>query len=375
MSDYNIQHTTEWPLTTRYIIGIGLAVAFVALSMLVRPLWGPLVIAFLLNIILLPGVKLLHRRLKLKRGLAVNVVFFAVLLLLIGLSTAGGALAVSRISLIEVDLEQALDQFLSIILQPINIFGYTFAPPDVLSGFDLGDTFRQVLAVIPGGALDVLGSVSTNLLWAVVVFALTYYFLAEGPTVFSALVNAVNEDYRPEWRRLINEVVKVWNTFLWGQLLIFVIMFVPTVGSVYFVIWLYGQGWLPVPPLVLVIIVVVVYSLVQQIDNFFLRPYLFAETLKLHPMLILTGLITATLIGGALGLLIIVPLMGSIGVIGKYIGRKMRGEDPWPEPAEPFDEDEMEDFAAEGEGEQAPGSSDENASDDAGPSGGPAQAQ
>lgn len=54
--------------------------------------------------------------------------------------------------------------------------------------------------------------------------------------------------------------------------------------------------------------------------------------LNLHPGLILIAVVGTLFTLGALMALIIVPILGSLDLIIRYIRRKRSGLDPWPEP-------------------------------------------
>ncbi len=322
---------TQWSRPTRYLIVIGATVAVVGLVVIARALIGPLVIALLLSYLFGPVVNFVARRLKGRRQWAVNIVFFTALVIVTSVPATAGTILVSRLIRIEIDLLMLAGEVQEVLMQPIVIFGYRIEPSWLTANFNLRELVNGLITSLPGGAINLLGNVGTNLLWVLVVLGGLYYFLAEGPSIRRGLVMMVSPAFRPEWKRLLDEVSQVWKTFLWGQLLVFAIMFIPTVGSVYLVILLYARGVLNLSPIGLLVVVVVVYTLVQQIDNIWLRPRLFGETLKIHPSLVLIGLIGGLWAGGVVGALVVVPLMATLRVVAGYVHRKLLGLDPWPE--------------------------------------------
>ncbi len=328
-------HTgTHWSRATRYLVVIGAAAALIWLLFAARPLLGPLVIALLIAYFLAPPVNFLARRLRLPRIWAVRIVFFTALALVAGIPATAGTLIVRRLLSLKVDLLATASQLEELLLQPVTVFGLRLEPSWLAANIDLNAALSRLVGTLPGGALNLIGGVGTNLLWALVVVAATYYFLSQGPTIRRGLATLAGPAHQPEWERLLGEVDEVWRTFLWGQLLVFAIMFVPTVGSVYGVIRLYQTGVIRLSPLGLIVVVALVYTLVQQIDTVWLRPHLFGETLKIHPALVLIGLVAGGVIGGVIGLIIVVPLMATTRVVGRYVHRKLLGLPPWPdEPA------------------------------------------
>jgi predicted PurR-regulated permease PerM len=75
---------------------------------------------------------------------------------------------------------------------------------------------------------------------------------------------------------------------------------------------------------------VIVYALVQQVDNLWLRPQLMGHRLRLHPAIVVLALIGALVLSGVLGAIIVVPMIASAKVVGIYLHRKLLGLPPWP---------------------------------------------
>jgi len=75
---------------------------------------------------------------------------------------------------------------------------------------------------------------------------------------------------------------------------------------------------------------IIVYTLVQQVDNLWLRPQMLGQRLRLHP----AGRFCESgwglwRLSGVLGALIVVPGIATAKVIGNYIHSKMLGVPPW----------------------------------------------
>jgi len=94
---------------------------------------------------------------------------------------------------------------------------------------------------------------------------------------------------------------------------------------------LYQLGWLPFSTLGLIAMLVVVYALVQQVDNLWLRPQMLSNHLRLHPGVVFVSFIGALALGGALAAIIVVPLLASVMVIGRYARLKILKLPPWPD--------------------------------------------
>jgi predicted PurR-regulated permease PerM len=81
-------------------------------------------------------------------------------------------------------------------------------------------------------------------------------------------------------------------------------------------------------------VVIALYNLVQLIENIWLQPRIMERSLRLHRGLVFVTVVGALALAGALVALIIVPLIGSVVVVGRYIRCRVLGSEPWPEPVD-----------------------------------------
>ena len=169
--------------------------------------------------------------------------------------------------------------------------------------------------------------------------------------------------YAEDFRRLGNELSRIWNAFLRGQILIFALAsviyifvlsllgvryaiglalmaglakFLPYIGpAITWVVMALVTFFQPdkpfdLAPLTYTAIVVIVTSIIDQIIDSLVVPRIMARTLKVHPAAVLvTALIAANLMG-LLGVVIAAPFLASVTLLGRYIMRKMFDLDPWP---------------------------------------------
>jgi len=268
------------------------------------------------------------RRARLNRPLATAFVYVLFLLVLASIPAALGAVTVGQFHRLETEFVAAIDALKRWLFQPINVLGYQLRPRVLLE--NLEQSASSALAVLPGGSLDVLSGVTTNLLWGLVILVSLYYFLKDGPKIKPWLVGLAPADYQDEVQRLIDEIDKVWGVFLRVQLLIFVVLAVLIAIGTFLVIWLFRTGLLPWSPFVFILLLVLVYTAAQQVDNLWLRPQLMGRQLRLHPGLVFVGLTGALVLSGVLGTIIVVPCMATAKVVGRYVHCKLLGLSPWP---------------------------------------------
>ena len=146
-----------------------------------------------------------------------------------------------------------------------------------------------------------------------------YYFLKDGHKLIPWLIQLWPSQYQPDIRRLFDEMDEVWSVFLRVQLLMFLILGILMGMGFLLVIWLFRSGLIPFSPLMLIVLLVLVVTLAQQVDNLWLRPQLMGKSLRLHPGLVFVGLTGALMVGGLLAAFFVVPLMATAKILGQYI--------------------------------------------------------
>jgi len=329
---------TTWSTTTRILILVMILVATVWIAIVASPLLQAVGIAALLAYLLDPAVRFLIRRTRMHRSWAAAVTFLLFLLLLAGIPAWLGSVAVTQLIRLETDFLAAIDEIGRWLTQSIVIFGFSFPLPDLLS--DLPAALGDMLAMLPGGSLNILSSVTTNLLWGSAVLITLYYFLKDGPQIKPWLADLAPAAYQAEMRRLLDEVDRIWGKFLRVQLLIFAILAVLAAAGTLLVVWLFRSGLVQWSFWGFILMLLLVYTAVQQVDNLWLRPQFLGKQLRLHPGIVFVSLIGALALSGVLGALVIVPIMATMKVVGRYIHRKLLGLPPWPESTPPAANDD-----------------------------------
>src|SRR5690554_3217659 len=320
---------TNWSRTTRILVILALAAVAVWLAFLSGPLLDAVIIAALLAYLLDPVVRWLMAHSQATRGQAAGFVFAMTILLLLGILAVLGTVAVNWVSRLGTDLLTAAEEIEQWLFQPVNLLGFTLQPQDVLDRLQgLG---ADLLAALPGGSLNVLSSVTTNLIWALGVIVIYYYLLKDGPKIQPWLISLLPEKHQPELTRLANEVNWVWGKFLRVQVLMFLLLFVLMVMGTLLIVGLFRSGLLRWSPLGFIVLLLLWYTAIQQLDNLWLRPQILGRKLELHPGVVFTGLVGALMLSGLLGALLVVPVLGTVKVVGRYIHRKLLGLPPWPE--------------------------------------------
>lgn len=311
------------PLLT--VAGLALVAAVVALVIVAQPLLAALLVAALLGYLLDPLVYWCRGRWQLSREGAARIVFVGTLLLLVGLLSLLGSFAITRWPNWSNELQLAWQEVRNWASQPRSFLGYQVDGKVALA--ELERSVANAWQTLPSNSLNVLSSLSSNLLWSAVTLVSLYYFLADGPKIKPTLISLFPERFQLEATYLLDETDKVWGVFLRMQLLIFAILAILVLVSTSLILLLFRAGWLPLSPVGVMILLVLMYAGIQQIDNFWLRPQWLGGTLQLHPGIVFVGLISAVVLSGVLGALLIVPVLATIKLIATYFHAKLLGRD------------------------------------------------
>jgi predicted PurR-regulated permease PerM len=251
------------------------------------------------------------------------------LLLLASIPAALGTMVVRQFQRIKAEFMVAMTALELWLTQPIDLFGYHIYPKLLLD--NLEQAGGRVLPSLTEESFNILAEVTNNLLWGIVVLISLYYLLKDGPKIKLWVIGYAPVEYQGDIKRLLDEIDDVWGVFLRVQLLIFIVLAALMSSGTFLVIWLFRTGLLSFSPLGLILLLILVYTAAQQVDNLWLRPQLMGRHLRLHPGLVFAGLTAALVVGGILGALLIVPLMVTIKVLGKYIYCQLMDLPPWPQ--------------------------------------------
>jgi predicted PurR-regulated permease PerM len=80
-------------------------------------------------------------------------------------------------------------------------------------------------------------------------------------------------------------------------------------------------------PIQLVIGVVIVYTVVRQVQDYFVTPQVMGKITQLHPLIILFAVMAGEHVAGILGLILAVPIAGITKIIFEYSLNKINTQD------------------------------------------------
>jgi predicted PurR-regulated permease PerM len=331
----------------------------------------PLMIALTLAYLFHPVADFFQRKLRFSWNASVAVIYVIIIILLIGLLTLGGVGLVQQIQSLVVIVQDALKN-LPELIESISGQVYQFGPFKLdFSQLDLSDLSQQVLGMVQpllsqtGTILGtVAGSAANFLGWTLFVLLVSYFVLAESGGLRERMVTVDVPGYSEDVARLTRELGRIWNAFLRGQIIIFILTvivysivltllgvqyalslafiaglarFVPYVGPAVnwgiLVIVAYFQVFklFDMSPLYYTLLVLVIALIIDQIFDNIVSPRILSDALKVHPAAVLVSAIITANLFGILGVVIAAPLLATAMLLWNYTLRKMLDMNPFPE--------------------------------------------
>ncbi len=365
-------HTSpSWGTNTKLVVALTIVVVIGALLVKFQFIISPLLIALVFAYLFHPIADFLQRRLHFSWNAAVGIIYFFIIILLLGLLTLGGVGLVQQVQSLVVILQDAI-KTLPELIASISGKVYQFGPFKLdFSALDLKDLSSQILGMVQPllsrtGTLlgTVAGSAANFLGWTLFVILVSYFVLAESGGLRNRIITVDIPGYTEDLARLSRELGRVWNAFLRGQVIIFFLTvivytivlsvlgvhyalslaflaglarFVPYIGPainwVVLVLVSYFQVYklLGLSPFYYTLLVLVIALIIDQIFDNIVSPRILSDALKVHPAAVLVAAIVAANLFGILGVVVAAPILATATLFWKYTMRKMLDINPWPE--------------------------------------------
>jgi predicted PurR-regulated permease PerM len=346
----------RWSPATRYFV-VGLVLIFLVFVVWqIREIFAPLISAGLIAYIFYPLVELFRRWFKWSQGVASRTVYFFSLALMIAMPVALAPTLVRELDTVVNDLLKTVDQVELLLIKPIVIANFQLNLNTLIP--DLRNSLTTLLSVLPADAFKLLETTSRGTLWFLVIIISAYYFMTDWDKMRDWAIGLAPEHYRHDIWRLYREIKAVWMGYLRGQLTLMTIVavvfgiiwsiiglpgalvlgilaglfsLIPDVGPLaatalaLIVALLEGSTWLPVNNLVFALIVAGLYIVLINIKNIWLRPLIYGRSVHMHAGIIFVAIIAAVVFTGIIGAFIVVPVLASLGVVGRYIHARLLG--------------------------------------------------
>ncbi|MGC9335008.1 MAG: AI-2E family transporter [Anaerolineae bacterium] len=352
---------TEWSRTTKRLVVIGLIIVFLLVLYLFRALLPPVILAFVLAYLLKPLVDFLERRVEIPRTLAVVLVYLVLLMIIIVIPVTVVPYAVDRITRINVNLQRLIDQLVGFLSQPFVLFGYTLSLGDMAG--DIRGSLQDLVQPFASQTVNLFINVVSSLLWILSITIISFYLVKDADRLRQFLDHIAPPGYTAELARLREEINLVWKAFFRGQvvlgfavgivvwismsivglpnagimgLLAGLLEVIPTFGPILatipavLVAFFQGSVYLPLSNFWFAVLVLAIYTVIQQVENAYLVPRIMGRRLQLHPVVVFVGVLAGGFLVGAIGVLLAAPIIATFRVLLRYVYAKLLDEVPFP---------------------------------------------
>jgi predicted PurR-regulated permease PerM len=356
----------QWSSTSRYFAGVLLLVFLVGFVYYAREAIKPLVVSAFIAYLFNPAAVYLAERTRLSRRAAVMIVYFTAIILLFAVPISVTPFFLDELAGIGRDLFRLLGEFQAALAEPLVFMGMSLDMSEL--GQALGGLRTLLITPLPADAFRLLESTTKGTLWFLVIVVSVYLFLAYWPAMRDWLFSLASDSAREEVQTLYNQVRSVWMAYLRGQILL---MFL--VGVIFTIAWyilgipgafvlgviaglftlvpdlgpiaaialtmavslLEGSTWIPLDNIWVTVIVFLVYFVLINIKNMWLRPVIMGRSVHMNEGVVFVVILVATVLVGILGALLVVPVLASGAIILNYLIRKVLGQHPF-EKGTPF---------------------------------------
>ncbi len=357
------QNTTKQYIVVTLLVLIGISLFFL------RNMIGPLIFALILTYLNHPLVSFLHRKTGLSWKLSVSVIYIAIVLGIIGFLAWGGIALYSQAENMVAFLLESIENFpetLNELLQANENVSPFVAQFNDLSnsalGTQLSEALQGLLRNLGGGLATLAQGAISKLGWLFFILGISFFILLESKGIAVGSVKFPIEGYEFDFLMAKQQFSRIWNSFLRGQVILMVftiwlytVVFsilslryslilallvglarlIPYVGSTVafaayaFVAFFQGSSIFGLDQGTYAAVIVLIAFVIDKVMDGFLTPKVMADTLMIHPALVLIFAIICSRMFGFIGILIAAPVVASLKLILNYILRKLRDQDPW----------------------------------------------
>lgn len=284
---------------------------------------------------------------RMPRGLAVLLVYLALLAVIIVLVISLVPVIGSQLVGVETTLPNAIDQiagWFSGIEEELQRFGYRGDLERIVQPEALAQQVGAVGSTVVEQSLTIASSIATLLINLILVLILSFYMTLDGPRLTERILEILPQTWRADTLRLFSIMNNTFGGFLRAQLVQSVIYGLATallmgvmgisyvalasvLAAIVVLIPLIGGVTAMVPPLVIVLIeapdrflfMLIALVIVQQVLFNVIMPRLMGQIVGLHPLLVFAAILVGATLAGGWGLFFGIPIAGVIGSVLQFV--------------------------------------------------------
>jgi predicted PurR-regulated permease PerM len=340
----------EWDQFTRQAALVILMLGVLFLLTVLRPLLNLLGITGIVILILSYPVNSLRAKTKLAYPIVVLLVFIplAILLFVLFGNVAGWFVNNAKSLITSLQSQVTLNQ-------------QTLADLEQM----LGDTVKlsTILETLLGIVGHQLGLAVTFISFTCISVFLAFLFILEMPANIASSFHTLSDVSQREFGILTDRLSNVWNGWLRSTVITSLIIgastalelyifgiphagiigvitgflnLVPTFGPlisyllIIFVTYTQGSSKLDLNPVTLTVLVWGVNLLINQVVRLVIFPRLAGKAVHLPVFFVILGLVVAAVLWGVVGVILVIPLLGTVREVLSYVLKKINRQEPYP---------------------------------------------
>ncbi len=382
------ENNHQWSSPIRYMALVGLIIFIGAVVYFSQDTLNLIIAVAIIAYILSPVVNFFVRKLHMGRGFAVILSYLILIILIIVLLVLIVPVITGQIQeFLNTDwptVINSIDSWLEGMIRQLEVQEVRIGNVKVdlsvplielrgkLNSIDIEDL--NISSIIPdiSSAWQSIISVSANLisrilgglLTIVTSIMISIHLCRDGWKLKDWIVKQFPENYRIETDEFLKRLGNIWNSYFVGELKLMLIIgmvtfgvctalglhwalplgiiagfleVIPNIGPIIscipaiFSAAIFGSYWLPLDNFLMVLVVIIAYILIQQIENIIVVPRVMSHALDIHPVLIIIGILILNKRIGLFGALLAAPILGLLKVTLHFVTCKIRNEDPYPE--------------------------------------------
>ncbi len=321
-------------------MAIGLAILFYVLSKL-KWLFIYFSIALILAYFFDPLYKFLINK-KVPKVLSIIVVFGIIIALLILTIFFVVPSVINQLNVLYNEIPNFINNYQTLILSLKPQLSKFIDPADVetLLKENLSELQKNVLS-FSQTIIIYLSNIVSSITFGIVIIPLILFYLLRDMLIFKEnLYTFVSKEKKKEFKEILEEIDRIISGFIRGRIIVcfivgtligiglyflnlkfaliigivsgifnFVPYLGPIVGVILALIFALGNPWW------VLLMIIVLFVLVNQIEAIFLNPNILGKELGLHPLTVILSMLICGLLLGILGVLVAVPLAAILKVL------------------------------------------------------------
>ncbi|MBN1430348.1 MAG: AI-2E family transporter [Anaerolineae bacterium] len=352
----------HWDTTTKVIVTVILMVLLGLAIYFFRIVFVPLIIGSIIAYLLHPVVRKIRQITRLPHKVATTLLYLFLLTVMITLGIALSPLLATQAKGLANELTAFVDQLEEQGSTDITILGITLSTQSLLD--EISASSQELILSTAAESISLLPHAAETALLLVFTLLTIFYLTRDAEQMLAWTQHLIPPQYHQHVGAILAEIDRVWAAFFRGQVILALVVtiimtvictllglpqplllgilagvleFLPSIGHTIWVIIAMslaiasGSTWLPIPNhIIFALLVAGAHLIFTQFDLNYLIPRIIGEQVRLHPLVIIGGIIIGWKLGGVLGITLAAPTIATLRILGRYIYALLFDVDPYP---------------------------------------------